>query len=44
MNLEKVTFNEIEEMEDVISGAVSGLAGCCIDITIPKEILEKAID
>jgi len=44
MNLEKVTFNEIEEMEDVISGSVSGLAACCIDVTIPKEILEKTME
>lgn len=28
--LEAVTFDDLEAVEEIVTGAVSGLAGCCI--------------
>lgn len=30
--LVEVSFDDIETVEEIVTGAVSGLAGCCIDV------------
>lgn len=30
--LEEVSFEDIETVEEIVTGATSGFTGCCIDI------------
>lgn len=30
--LSVVSFEDLETVEEIVTGAVSGLAGCCIDV------------
>lgn len=32
--LTEVTFDDIETVEEIVTGTVSGIAGCCIDVGI----------